>query len=87
MKSYLLAIITIITLTFMTLSCTNDQSAKELLENEGYKNIQMTGYKFFSCSKDDFFHTGFSAINANGKFVSGTVCEGFLFKGKTIRFD
>ena len=66
--------------------CTNPQSATEVLEKEGYKNIEMTGYNFFSCSKDDFYHTGFTA-EKNGHKVKGTVCEGFIFKGKTIRYD
>lgn len=68
------------------LSCTNPSGAKEALEAEGFENVQITGFKWFSCSKDDFFHTGFTATGRNGKPISGTVCEGLLFKGRTIRF-
>lgn len=68
------------------ISCTNPQGTKELLEKEGYTDIEMTGYQLFSCSKDDVFHTGFKARNVRGLFVEGTVCEGII-KGKTIRFD
>ena len=73
-------------LIFILCGCTNNSGTKELLEIEGYKNIQTTGYRFFSCSKDDFYHTGFSATK-NNVTITGTVCEGLLFKGKTIRYD
>lgn len=70
----------------LLLGCTNPQKAKEVLEADGYTNVQITGYVLFACSKDDFYHTGFVA-QKNGRSVKGTVCEGFLFKGSTIRFD
>jgi hypothetical protein len=81
MKKYL-----VLVLFVALLSCTNEQGAREVLEIDGFTNIEITGYKFFSCSKDDFYHTGFIA-EKNGRTVEGTVCEGLLFKGKTIRFE
>jgi hypothetical protein len=66
--------------------CTNDSGMREVLEREGYTNIQPTGYRLFLCSQDDFYHTGFVA-EKNGRKVSGAVCEGMFFKGKTIRYD
>lgn len=69
------------------ISCTNSENAFKFLSNEGYTEIEMTGYKWFSCSNDDCFRTGFKARNMNGKVVEGTVCEGLVFKGKTLRFD
>ena len=66
--------------------CTSQSDAERALSAESYTNIQYTGYDFFSCSKDDFFHTGFTAENANGKRVEGTVCSGLLFKSATIRY-
>jgi hypothetical protein len=77
----------IIFIMIFSVSCTNNQGAKELLEKEGYTEIEMTGYSWFSCSKDDIFHTGFKARNMKGNVIEGTVCEGLLFKGKTIRFE
>lgn len=68
------------------IGCTNSNSAIELLEKEGYTDIEITGYSWFECSKDDFYHTGFKA-KKNGKEIIGTVCEGLLFKGKTIRYE
>lgn len=66
---------------------TNPKDAYNALDNMGYKNIEMTGYNFFACSKDDWYHTGFKAINQNGKIVTGTVCSGLLFKNSTVRFN
>jgi len=68
-------------------SCTNSENVSKFLDNEGYTEIQMTGYNWLSCSKDDWYHTGFKARNIKGNLVEGTVCEGLLFKGKTIRFE
>jgi hypothetical protein len=67
-------------------SCTNAPKATEVLTNQGYKDVKITGWNYMSCSKDDFFSTGFSAMAPGGKYVTGTVCTGLL-KGSTIRFD
>lgn len=66
--------------------CTNSTDAINALQDTGFTDIQMTGYRFFSCSKDDFYHTGFIAKNIQGRTVKGTVCSGFLFKNSTVRF-
>jgi hypothetical protein len=68
-------------------ACTDPKTATRVLEDQGYTNIQMTGYTLFSCSPDDTFHTGFSAKSPAGRQVSGTVCAGLLFKNSTIRFE
>lgn len=72
--------------TLLISGCTNPGSAKKLLEDNGYTQVQITGYKPFACSDDDYFHTGFVAMSPAGKPVSGVVCSGIL-KGSTIRFD
>ena len=66
--------------------CTSQSDAERALQAEGYENIQMTGYSIFSCSEDDFYRTGFSAVNHKGHVVTGTVCSGLLFKSATIRY-
>ena len=66
--------------------CTSQSDAERALKAEGYENIQMTGYNILSCSEDDFYHTGFSAVNHKGRVVTGTVCSGLLFKSATIRY-
>jgi hypothetical protein len=65
-------------------ACSDQTTAVRLLEEQGYKNISITGYVFFGCSEDDTFHTGFVATSAAGKQVEGVVCSDW-FKGATIR--
>lgn len=67
--------------------CTQPETARAILERAGYTQIQMHGYDWFACSKDDTYHDKFTAIGPAGKPVTGVVCAGLLFKGSTIRFD
>ena len=85
MKKILL-IIAVVGMSILFSGCTNQSDARNALDNSGYTNVKITGYNFFACSKDDFYHTGFTAKNVNGKTVSGTVCSGILFKNSTVRF-
>ena len=62
------------------------QGATKVLQANGYKNITITGYKWFNGTKD-FYNTGFVAVSPNGTTVSGYVSRGIIFKGSTIRFD
>lgn len=67
--------------------CTQPDKAKALLEAQGYTDVRMTGYSFWSCSEDDTYHDGFVAKSPAGQQMKGTVCAGMWFKGATIRFD
>ena len=67
-------------------ACSNANTARRVLEQNGYEVIEVGGYALFSCSKDDTFATKFRARSSNGSIVTGAVCSG-LFKGATIRFD
>ena len=69
----------------MISGCTDEKSAKNVLLNEGYRNIKFTGYDFLSCSDDEIYHTGFRAYSNKNRLVTGTVCGG-IFKGSTIRY-
>lgn len=85
MKKTILAIA--VCLTALTLSaCSNSDDAFRALDNAGYTNIAPGGYDWLACGQDDFYHTKFTATNANGKNVKGVVCSGLLFKSATIRF-
>jgi len=75
-----------ISLVLVIQGCTNKGDAERALSAQGFTNIKITGYNFFACSEDDFYHTGFTAINTKGKKVNGTVCSGILFKNATIRY-
>jgi len=67
-------------------ACTNSSKAERVLSENGYTNIQLTGYDLFGCGKGDTFADGFKATSPAGKTVVGVVCSG-MFKGATIRFD
>lgn len=64
--------------------CTKPSQARDVLEAQGYSDIEITGYDMWGCSEDDDFHTGFRATGQDGNRVRGTVCSGW-FKGATVR--
>jgi len=66
-------------------SCSDSQTATRILKEQGFKNITITGYDFFTCGSEDFYSTGFIAYK-NGVKIEGAVCSGFIYKGTTIRF-
>lgn len=66
--------------------CTDESTARRILAFDGATEIQFTGYNWFACSKDDFYHTGFSA-KKNGHEISGTVCGGLIFRNSTVRYQ
>lgn len=67
--------------------CTDPQNATRILEENGYSDVQITGYNWAACSDDDTYHTGFTATAPGGRKVRGTVCAGVFFKNSTIRFE
>jgi hypothetical protein len=66
--------------------CDDPKTARHALDNAGYSDIQVGGYDFFMCGKDDDFATKFTARNPAGRLVSGAVCSSWFGKGATIRF-
>lgn len=61
-------------------------TATRVLTESGYKNVKITGYRWFA-GNGDWYHTGFSAESPTGTSVTGTVTGGLIFKGNTIRLD
>jgi len=63
--------------------------AQRVLEDEGFVNIQLTGYEFASCSDSDGTNTGFTATrimpDGTRRNVSGVVCCGLFLKACTVR--
>lgn len=55
---------------------TENERTNLYLEHIGYKDIHITGFRPFGCMRDEgaITRTGFSAKNANGISVTGTVC-------------
>lgn len=76
----------VVILMCLLAGCTSSNEANRVLSQMGYKDIEYTGYSFFSCSNDDTFKTGFRATSPSGQKVEGVVCSGLL-KGATIRLN
>jgi hypothetical protein len=66
---------------------TDKEGAERVLEESGYSGVTITGYRWFTCDRNDYFHTGFVATGPSGKVVTGTVCKGMFFKSSTVRLD
>jgi hypothetical protein len=79
--------LTILAILLLTAACTKPSDAEKALEDLGMTNIRTGGYAWFACSQDDFYHTSFTATNAQGRQITGTVCSGVLFKNSTVRFN
>lgn len=67
-------------------ACTRPEEATRVLRQQGYKNIEITGWRPWMKAKDDAYSTGFRATSPGGEVVTGAV-TGALFKGSTIRLD
>lgn len=69
-------------------SCTDKKGTIEALLDAGYHPITIGGYGWFKGAEKDFFVTKFKAYSPDSsRTVSGVVCKGLFFKGKTIRLD
>ena len=79
------ALIPLIIFIMFALSTDHDK-AKQLLIDNGFTHVEITGYNYFVCSRDGVYSTDFQARTSNGTLVKGTVCRG-VFKGSIIRFD
>lgn len=78
-------IITVIVLSLFLCSCDASDRSIQILRDQNYKNIEITGINLLACSEDDIFRYNFRAVNGDGKPVRGVVCSAPL-KGYTIRF-
>lgn len=73
-------------MSLLLAACTSQDEAFRVLSGAGYTEIEITGYRWIGCGKDDNYHTGFKARGPGGHAVSGVVCSA-VFKGATIRLD
>ena len=75
------------TLTSCFMSNKSDfEKGKKQLIQQGYVDIEDTGYSFFCCDEKDTFSTGFKCKNSKGEVVTGCFCSA-MGKGVTIRFQ
>lgn len=71
----------------LAVGVTDEPHSKRILEKQGYTDVSFTGYDWFACSEDDWYHTGFVATSPSGDRLSGAVCCGLIMKSCTVRFD
>lgn len=60
------------------------EKAIEILENDGYTNIELIGNAPFAGGERDMYKFHFRAVNSHGREIEGAV-TGDDFKGWTIR--
>lgn len=70
-------------------ACSDPDNARRVVEDHGFTNIEITGYRWTGCSDKDTWHTGFRATSPAGRRVTGVVCSSGLIWGKsnTLRLD
>lgn len=85
-SSFAVALSALVALFLMSKGCSRPDHARKVLEDQGYTEIRITGWRPFMAGEKESHSTGFEAISPSGKEVSGAVTGG-LFKGSTIRFD
>lgn len=83
----LLSLIGIVIMLSNGWEMTDSDGATRVLKESGYSSISITGYRWFTCDKNDYYHTGFDAVGPTGQHITGTVCKGFMFKASTVRLD
>lgn len=76
---------TAIVFALLALACTDEPGARRILEDQGYTDVELTGFSWFSCSEDDQIRTGFYAKSQSGRVIRGTVCCGLILKDCTVR--
>ena len=82
MKKYLISFVVLLFLV----SCTDETSVKNYAEIHEWDSYEITGYRLWGCTEDDFYRTGFKATK-NGKLFTGIVCKGLFFKGASLVMD
>jgi len=92
MKKSILVLLAAMAIVFLTACDVSHETAQEVLTDEGYHNIQLTGHAWFGCSSDDKFASTFTAQrwvftedgSRDERTVNGTLCCGW-WKDCTVR--
>lgn len=66
---------------------TDPATATRALQEDNLTPVQVGGFAWLSCSRDDWYSTKFTAKNERGDIVRGVVCSGLLWKSTTVRFN
>jgi hypothetical protein len=84
--TFVAALVAVVSSALLGAGCTRPNDTRRVLEQSGYTQIEITGWRPFAADEKDTFSTGFSATAPNGQRVTGAVCSGW-FKGNTVRLD
>ena len=79
-------VLAVVMVVVFVLGRPSDEDIHRVLSGAGYTQVELTGFKFLGCAKEDSYRIGFLAIGSDGKPVSGLVCS-TPFKGHTVRVD
>ncbi len=60
--------------------------ANKALQDSMITPSEVGGVSWFACGTGDWYATKFIGKNAQGRPVTGAVCEGLFLKGSTVRF-
>lgn len=80
---YRLALISLL----LTACNVSNATMLRVCEANGLHDVEPAGWAPFSCSKTDDLKTHFTAKNAAGTPVKGTVCCGYFMKDCTVRWE
>lgn len=81
-----LAVIICIVIVTRIGGCSDPEGTERVLRQQGFTEVEVTGWRPLSASKGDVYSTGFRAKAPNGESVTGAVTSGF-WKGHTVRLD
>lgn len=76
----------LVLLAVLAAGCTNETGTQHALRVAGYKNVELLGYKWFSCHENETC-TKFTATAPDGETVTGHVSCGYFFRGCTIHIN
>jgi hypothetical protein len=79
-----------LTWAFLAGSLASQSNAENALRTQGFDHIHLVSrnniaVELFGCGKEDVAKFNFTAQNVRGRTVNVSVCEGWPFKGATIR--
>jgi hypothetical protein len=77
----------LLSMSLMLAACApvSEETLNEKVRAAGFTDVRDDGWAIFGCGEHDTFRSKFTAKNAHGQWVSGTLCCGWL-KNCTVRF-
>ena len=78
--------ILLLVLSLSLVGCTDEQVAREALNEKRFRSIEFTGYSGFGCPSTLFVHTGFKAKEISGEPVKGVVCSSWFSDEVIVKY-